>query len=74
MSKLYFVVGTMGSGKSTQLIAKDYNYRENGKKNPHSETDNRHSKRHISPLRNGKNIFPPYERRRRLPVSGRREI
>ncbi len=32
MSKLYFVTGTMSSGKSTQLIAKDYNYRENGKK------------------------------------------
>lgn len=32
MSKLYFVSGTMGSGKSTQLISKDYNYRENGKK------------------------------------------
>ena len=32
MSKLYFITGTMSSGKSTQLIAKDYNYRENGKK------------------------------------------
>lgn len=32
MSKLFFITGTMGSGKSTQLIAKDYNYRENGKK------------------------------------------
>ena len=32
MPKLTFVSGTMGSGKSSQLIAKDYNYRENGKK------------------------------------------
>ena len=32
MSKLYFVCGCMNSGKSTNLIAKDYNYRENGKK------------------------------------------
>lgn len=32
MYKLFFITGTMGSGKSTQLIAKDYNYRENGKK------------------------------------------
>ena len=32
MSKLYFVCGCMNSGKSTALIAKDYNYRENGKK------------------------------------------
>ena len=32
MSKLFFITGTMGSAKSTNLIAKDYNYRENGKK------------------------------------------
>lgn len=32
MAKLYFICGTMGSAKSTQLMAKDYNYRENGKK------------------------------------------
>ena len=32
MSKLFFITGTMGSSKSTNLIAKDYNYRENGKK------------------------------------------
>lgn len=32
MSKLHFIAGTMGSGKSTQLIAKEFNYRENGKK------------------------------------------
>ena len=32
MSKLYFITGTMGSAKSANLIAKDYNYRENGKK------------------------------------------
>lgn len=32
MSKLYFITGTMGSGKSTQLLSKEYNYRENNKK------------------------------------------
>lgn len=32
MSKLYFICGTMNSGKSTALIAKEFNYRENGKK------------------------------------------
>ena len=32
MSKLFFITGTMGAAKSTNLIAKDYNYRENGKK------------------------------------------
>lgn len=32
MSKLYFVCGCMNAGKSTALISKDYNYRENGKK------------------------------------------
>ena len=32
MSKLYFITSTMGGGKSTQLLAKEFNYRENGKK------------------------------------------
>lgn len=32
MSKLYFICGCMGSGKSTALITKEFNYRENGKK------------------------------------------
>jgi len=32
MSKLYFICGTMNSGKSTALITKEFNYRENGKK------------------------------------------
>ena len=32
MSKLFFITGTMGAAKSANLIAKDYNYRENGKK------------------------------------------
>lgn len=32
MSKLYFICGCMGAAKSTQLLAKEFNYRENGKK------------------------------------------
>lgn len=32
MSKLYFITSTMGGGKSTQLLAKEFNYRENRKK------------------------------------------
>lgn len=32
MSKLHFITATMGAGKSTQLLAKNYNYLENGKK------------------------------------------
>ena len=32
MSKLYFMCGCMNSGKSTALITKEFNYRENGKK------------------------------------------
>ena len=32
MSKLYFICGCMNSGKSTALITKEFNYRENGKK------------------------------------------